>query len=108
MYKTYEDAFRRSIENKDEFWAEAAQDIQWIRPWDKVLDDSRLPFYRWFPGAKMNTCYNTLDYHVENGAGDKVAVIYDSPVTNTIQKITYRELLKDVAEFAGVLTSLGV
>lgn len=108
MYKTYEEAFKKSIENKDEFWAEAAQDIQWIKQWDKVLDDSRLPFYRWFAGAKVNTCYNALDYHVENGGGEKVAVIYDSPVTNTVQKITYRELLRDVAEFAGVLTSLGV
>ncbi|HPR51715.1 MAG TPA: propionyl-CoA synthetase [Deltaproteobacteria bacterium] len=108
MYKTYEEAFKKSIENKDEFWAEAAQDIQWIKQWDKVLDDSRLPFYRWFAGAKVNTCYNALDYHVENGGGERVAVIYDSPVTNTVQKITYRELLRDVAEFAGVLTSLGV
>jgi propionyl-CoA synthetase len=108
MYKTYEEAFRRSIESREEFWAEAAQDIQWIRSWDKVLDDTRLPFYRWFKGAQMNTCYNALDYHVENGAGERVAVIYDSPVTDTIRKITYRELLKDVAEFAGVLSSLGV
>ena len=108
MYKTYEEAFRRSIETKEEFWAEAAQDIQWIRSWDKVLDGTRLPFYRWFTGARMNTCYNALDYHVENGAGERVAVIYDSPVTNTIRKITYRELLKDVADFAGVLSGLGV
>ena len=108
MYKTYEEAFRRSIEDREAFWTEAAQDIQWSRPWDKVLDDTRLPFYRWFKGARMNTCYNALDYHVENGAGERVAVIYDSPVTNTIQKITYRELLQDVAEFAGVLSGLGV
>ena len=108
MYKTYEEAFRRSIETKEEFWAEAAQDIQWIKSWDKVLDDARLPFYRWFTGARMNTCYNALAYHVENGAGERVAVIYDSPVTNTIRKITYRELLKDVADFAGVLSGLGV
>jgi len=108
MYKTYEEAFRRSIDDREAFWAEAAQDIVWSRPWDKVLDDTRLPFYRWFKGARMNTCYNALDYHVENGAGERVAVIYDSPVTNTIQKITYRELLHDVAEFAGVLSGLGV
>jgi len=108
MYKSYDEAFRLSIEEKDKFWGEAAQAIQWDRQWDKVLDDSRKPFYRWFAGGKLNTCYNALDFHVKNGRGDQVAIIYDSPVTDTIKKITYKELLHDVSRFAGALKSLGV
>ncbi|MBN1636176.1 MAG: AMP-binding protein, partial [Deltaproteobacteria bacterium] len=108
MYKSYDEAFKRSIEDREGFWAEAAQDIQWQQKWEKVLDDSRAPFYQWFKGGKLNTCYNVLDYHVENGRGDQAAIIYDSPLTETIKSISYRELLDAVAKFAGVLKSLGV
>jgi propionyl-CoA synthetase len=61
-----------------------------------VLDDSNKPFYRWFTGGMVNTCYNALDYHVENGRGDQAALIYDSPVTDTIKTYTYRELRDEV------------
>jgi len=108
MYRSFDEAYRRSLDDKDGFWTEAARAIQWDKSWDRILDDSRSPFCRWFPGARLNTCYNVLDYHVENGRADQVAVIYDSPVTQTIRRITYRELLDKVARFAGVLTSLGV
>jgi len=104
----YKDAFHASIHEPESFWGEAAQAVQWVKKWDKVLDGSRKPFYRWFVGGELNTCYNALDYHVENGRGDQTAIIYDSPVTDTVHKITYRELLKDVELFAGVLTGLGV
>ncbi|MEA3223565.1 MAG: propionyl-CoA synthetase, partial [Thermodesulfobacteriota bacterium] len=87
---------------------EAGGALTWDKKWDKVLDDSRAPFYKWFSGGKLNTCYNALDLHVENGRADQIAVIYDSPVTDTIRKITYKELLDDVSRFAGVLRSLGV
>ncbi len=104
----YEDTFTRSIEAPEEFWGRAAERIAWTKRWDRVLDDSNPPFYRWFPGAGLNTCYNALDRHVELGRADVVALIYDSPVTATIEKFTYRELRDRVAAFAGVLVDLGV
>ncbi|MGB4109306.1 MAG: propionyl-CoA synthetase [Desulfomonilia bacterium] len=108
MFKSYEDAYRRSLEDREGFWSIAAGAIHWEKKWDKVLDDSKAPFYQWFVGGKMNTCYNAIDIHVENGRKDQTAIIYDSPVTNTKQKITYGELLNKVADFAGALKSLGV
>ncbi|MCK4614986.1 MAG: propionyl-CoA synthetase [Thermoplasmata archaeon] len=105
----YDEAFRKSIDDPDSFWGEAAEQIHWFKKWNKVLDDSNPPFYRWFVGGEMNTCYNALDRHVENGGGDRVALIYDSPVTGgTIRKYTYREFRDRVALFAGVLKARGV
>ena len=105
---TFDEEFRKSIEDPEGFWGEAAEAITWHKKWDKVLDASNPPFYRWFTGGELNTCYNALDRHVESGRADQTALIYDSPVTKTIQKFTYRELLDTVARFAGVLKSLGV
>jgi propionyl-CoA synthetase len=104
----YDEIFKRSISDPDGFWGEAAENIDWYKKWDKVLDDSNKPFYRWFSGGEMNTCYNAVDRHVEKGRGDQAAIIYDSPVTDTVQKITYRELLDHVSKFAGVLKGLGI
>ncbi|UCG78151.1 MAG: propionyl-CoA synthetase [Nitrospirota bacterium] len=104
----YDEIFKRSISDRDGFWGEAAEDIDWYKKWDRVLDDSNKPFYRWFSGGEMNTCYNAVDRHVEKGRADQTAIIYDSPVTDTVQKITYKELLDLVSRFAGVLKSLGV
>jgi len=67
VYTSYDEAYRRSIEDRDAFWSEAAENIQWEKKWDKVLDDSRKPFYRWFSGGRVNTCYNAVDLHVANG-----------------------------------------
>lgn len=105
---TYEEVFRRSMEDPDGFWGEAAENITWVKKWDKVLDDSNKPFYRWFTGGELNTCYNAVDRHVEAGRGDQPAIIYDSPVTDTIQKITYSQFLDQVSRLAGGLRSLGV
>jgi propionyl-CoA synthetase len=104
----YEETFLRSIKDPVGFWAEAAEDIDWYRKCGRVLEDSNKPFYRWFPDGELNTCYNSLDRHVENGRAGQVALIYDSPVTNTIEKFTYRELLDKVSRFAGVLRNAGV
>lgn len=90
------------------FWAKAAEDIDWYEKWDKVIDDSNPPFYRYFSGATVNTCYNAVDRHVEKGRGDQLALIYDSPVTDTVKKYTYSELKDEVARFAGALRSRGV
>ncbi|MCD6151613.1 MAG: propionyl-CoA synthetase, partial [Deltaproteobacteria bacterium] len=105
----YDEVYRQSIEDPDAFWAEAAEDVQWVKKWDKVLDDYGKPyFYRWFTGGELNSCYNAIDYHVENGRADQVAIIYDSPQTNTVKKITYRELQDQVSRFAGVIRAQGL
>ncbi len=109
MTGPYEQAFSRSINDPEGFWGDVAENIDWIKKWDKVLDDSNKPFYRWFKGGVVNTCYNALDRHVEAGHGDRLALIYDSPVTgNTVRKYTFSELRDQVARFAGVLAAQGV
>jgi propionyl-CoA synthetase len=108
MTNPYEIAYQQSIEDPNTFWAKAAEDCHWYKRWDKVLDDSNKPFYRWFRGGQVNTCYNAVDLHIENGRGDQNAIIYDSPVTQTIKKITYNQLRDEVARFAGALAAQGV
>jgi len=104
----FDDVYRRSLEQPEEFWAEAAAAIDWTEPWDRVLDDSRAPFYRWFAGGHLNTCHNALDRHVDRSRADQLALIYDSPVTGTTTAFTYRELRDEVALFAGALAAEGV
>lgn len=99
---------RRSLADPEGFWGEAAAAIDWERRWDKVLDQSHPPFYRWFAGGRLNTCWNALDRHVANGRAEQVALIYDSPVTGQVKRFTYRALRDDVAKLAGALQSLGV
>jgi propionyl-CoA synthetase len=104
----YAETYRRSLERPEEFWAEAAAAIDWERRWDRVLDDSRPPFYRWFAGGRLNTCWNALDRHVAAGHGERTALIWDSPVTNRIERFTYREMRERTARVAGMLQGLGV
>jgi propionyl-CoA synthetase len=104
----YAEVYHRSLEEPEAFWAEAAEAIDWERRWDRVLDDSRAPFYRWFPGGRLNTCWNALDRHVMAGRGERLALIWDSPVTGQILRFTYREMRDRSARVAGVLTGLGV
>ena len=106
--KRFEKIHRQSLEQPEQFWGHAAGEIDWVKPWERVLDDSRAPLYRWFTGGQMNTCYNALDRHVDGGRADQLALIYDSPVTDTIASFTYRELRDTVAKFAGVLATHGV
>ncbi len=109
MTDRYQEAYARSINDPEGFWGEVAEDIHWFEKWDTVLDDSNPPFYRWFKGGVVNTCYNAIDRHVDDGNGDRLAIIYDSPVTGgTVRKITYAELKDQVAKFAGALAGLGV
>ena len=104
----YERTYRRSLADPASFWAEAAGGINWIRPWKRILDETRRPFCRWFTGGVLNTCHNCLDRHVDAGRGDQLALVYDSPVTNSVRKFTYQELRDNVAKFAGVLRRQGV
>ena len=94
MSDTYEKTYAQSLNEPESFWAKAAEDVHWYKKWDTVLDGSQKPFYRWFTGGMTNSCYNALDLHVENGRADQTALIYDSPVTDTIETFTYRELTR--------------
>ncbi|MGZ4631869.1 MAG: AMP-binding protein, partial [Actinomycetes bacterium] len=104
----YRETFERSISDPDSFWREAAGHVSWRREPQTVLDEKDAPFYRWFPDGELNTSENALDRHVAAGHGDRVALIYDSPVTGTTASFTYAELLDQVSRFAGALRSLGV
>ncbi|HEY9160801.1 MAG TPA: propionyl-CoA synthetase [Desulfomonilia bacterium] len=107
-YSSYEEAYNRSMNDPDGFWAEAAEAVTWTKKWDSVVSSPKPNFYRWFEGAEMNTCYNAIDRHVEAGRKDQTAIIYDSPVTGTVKKITYGELLDHVSLVAGMLKKFGV
>jgi propionyl-CoA synthetase len=104
----YADAFHRSLADPEGFWGEAAAAIDWYREPTAVLDRTQPPFYRWFPGGLLNTCFNAVDRHVRDGRGGQPALIYDSPVTGTGRTFSYADLLDEVARFGGVLRGLGV
>jgi propionyl-CoA synthetase len=108
MASVYEEVYQRSMRDPEGFWAEAAEDIYWERRWDKVFDDSRKPFYRWFVGGRLNTCFNALDLHIERGRGKQIALIYDSPVTGTVKSYTYDAFRDEVARTAGALRRQGI
>ena len=84
----YDDAYRRSLDDPEGFWREAAAAIDWIEPFDRVLDRSVEPAARWFTGGVLNTCANAVDRHVAAGRGDQLALVYDSPVTATVRRLT--------------------
>ena len=111
---THDELHRRSIEDPTGFWGEAAEAIHWHRRPTQVLDTSNPPFTRWFPDGELNTCFNALDRWIDGGdgvdelRGDQAALIYDSPVTGTVETRTYRELRDEVALLAGALVRLGV
>ena len=109
---SWETAYERAVRDPEGFWGEAAEALHWERRWERVLDDSDVrngvTFYRWFSGGQINTCYNAVDRHVDNGRGDQPAIIHDSPVTGTKTIITYSDLRDRVAAFAGALRELGV
>ncbi len=104
----YRTVYRRSLDDPESFWADAADGIEWSRPWERVLDVSADPLPRWFTGGALNTCHNAVDRHVEAGHGDRRALIYDSPVTGSQRTYSYGELQNEVARTAGMLIRLGV
>jgi propionyl-CoA synthetase len=104
----YEEAYRESLTSPETFWGRAAEEIAWDCRWEQVLDRSTRPFYRWFRGGMLNSCFNAVDYHIQQGRGDQTAVIYDSPVTETVEKFTYSELRDRVSKIAGFLRALGI
>jgi len=108
VQNTQDQVYTRWLDGPEQFWGNAAEAVHWYKRWNRVLDDSRSPYYRWFSGGLVNTCYNALDRHVAAGRAEQPALIYDSPVTQTITRFTYRELLDHVARFAGALIGQGV
>ena len=108
MSSTYNSVFSKSIQNKEDFWSKAAEDVRWIKKPTQILDASNPPFYKWFKGGKINTCFNALDRHVEEGNGDRTAIIFDSAMTGVKKKYSYQELTKEVSILAGALQAHGV
>ena len=104
----FDETYRHSIDDPSSFWGAASRLIEWTRPPQQVLDASRLPFVQWFPDGELNTCHNALDRHVGAGRGDMVALIYDSPLTQTVRRYTYAEFRDQTAQVAGALQALGV
>ncbi|KPQ23430.1 MAG: propionyl-CoA synthetase [Halomonas sp. HL-48] len=106
--RSYQQTYHQSIDQPEAFWAEQAKRIPWLTPPQTILSYDDQQHARWFSDGEMNLCYAALDYHVEQGRGEQAAIYWDSPVTQTQQTITYRQLLERVATFAGALKQLGV
>ncbi len=108
MSGAFNEVYNHSINDKESFWKAAAEAVHWNKKPETILDTSESPFNKWFPDGEINACYNALDLHVSQGRGDQAAIIYDSPVTDSKQTITYRQLLDRVSRFASVLSDKGV
>ena len=104
----FREVYQSSKENSEAFWLDAARAIDWDKFPTKALNDANAPLYEWFTDGMVNTCYNAVDRHVENGRADQTAIIYDSPITGAKDKITYAELKDKVAHLAGALVAKGV
>ena len=108
MSKKFNDIYQNSLKNPENFWQEVSNDIFWFKKPTKILNKSNPPFYKWFEDGVTNTCYNALDIHIDQGRGDKLALIYDSPITGNKKQFTYKELREKVSKFAGALKNQGV
>ena len=108
MATKYEEIYHKSIKNPESFWSDVANDIFWYKKPSKILNSNTPPFYKWFQDGITNTCYNAVDLHVKNGKGEKLAIIYDSPITGKKAKFTFQELKTKVSKFAGALINQGV
>ena len=108
MNQNFNDVYSNSIEKPEDFWKKVSEDIFWYKKPSKILNSSNPPFYKWYEDGVTNTCYNALDVHIDNGRGEKVALIYDSSITNSKSKFTYIQLREKVSKFAGALQNQGV
>ena len=97
MSQKYIEIYNESIKNPENFWKKLAENIFWYKKPTKILNSDNPPFYKWYEDGVTNTCYNAVDLHVKNGNGEKVAIIYDSPITNSQKKITYAQLKDQVS-----------
>ena len=108
MKSKFQEIYESSINNPEKFWKEISNDIFWFKKPTKILNKSNPPFYKWFEDGVTNTCYNALDYHIDQGRGDKVALIYDSPITGNKAKFSFKDLKNKVSKFAGALINQGI
>ena len=107
--KAYEEKYRESIENPEQYWEEVAKELHWFKPWDKVLDESNKPFFKWFDGATTNITYNCLDHHVKNGLHNKAAIIWEGePGESDTRILTYWDLYREVNRCANAFKKLGM
>ena len=104
----YHEVHARSLADPQGFWGEAAREIDWIEPAKKIFDASMGLYGRWFAGAVVNTCYNALDRHVAGGRADQVALIHDSPLADTVTRLTYAQMLHEVTTLAAIMADFGV
>jgi len=91
-----------------QFWKASASELHWDKPYTKVFDDSHAPYVKWFCGGELNTCYNAVDRHVDQGRGDKLALIFDSAMTGTKTSFTYKDLQEEVSLVAGMMSARGL
>ncbi len=108
MGQKFNQIYQNSIKNPEDFWRSVSEDIFWFKEPTKILNKSNPPFYKWYEDGITNTCYNALDFHIDQGKGEKTALIYDSPITNNKAKFTFNQLKEKVSNFAGALDNLGV
>lgn len=104
----YSDFYKKSIEYPEVFWAEQAANIEWFKKPSTILSENSFGYPQWFEDGELNACYLAVDKHINEGYGDQVAIIYDSPVTQTVKKYTFHEVKAEVAKLAGGLLSLGL
>jgi len=105
--KQYDSVYRRSIEDREGFWAEQAESLHWYKKWDKVLDKSRPPFYKWFVGGRINIVSNAIDRHLKNWKRNKMALIWEGE-PGDVRSLSYHDLNREVSKFANILKSMGV
>ena len=108
MSQKFSEIYKVSIDEPEKFWQGTAEDIFWFKKPNKILNKSNPPFYKWFEDGVTNTCYNALDFHIDNGLGEKIALIYDSPITGAKSKFTYSNLREKVSKFAWALRNQGI
>ena len=108
MSEKFQEIYQNSLRNPEKFWKEISNDIFWFKKPTKILNKSNPPYFKWFEDGITNTCYNALDIHIDQNRGDKLALIYDSPITNQKKQFTFNELRKKVSVFAGALKNQGI
>ena len=104
---TYRDFHRRSLDDREGFWADEAKLVHWGKAFSRVLDYSRPPFTKWFVGGETNLCYNAVDRHVAR-RGDQKALVWISTEVGETRSFTYQELFQEVNRVAAMMQSLGV
>jgi propionyl-CoA synthetase len=104
----YCDIYNKSITSSEEFWKEQANQLEWYNQPSNILSTDKNGYPLWFADGELNACYLSVDKHIQDGYGEQIAIIYDSPVTQTVKKYTFNEVKTEVAKLAGGLLSLGL